>query len=435
MNRPTFATTARPDVPHVLYAGRLVDGTGAPPVDDAAVVVRDGRIVEVTTIDAWRRAGDPNLSVRDHSEATLAPGLIDGHVHLVLTAADTTEQLLSDFYSATPHDFALLAAEHARLCLLGGVTTVRDCGGTGTVIQRLRDLIRDGWLVGPRILSSGMPITTRRGHGHFFGLTADTLDEVRDALAHMLAAGPDSVDVVKVMATGGRITPGSDISKMQYGLEALTLIAETAHAADRRVAAHVLTTEGITTCVHAGIDTLEHCRFQDPDGAYRYDEAVLARMAAQGTYVSLTMAGNMRDAMLAKRADPAGYTPSVVDAGRFRTEADMVGRGLRTFVTSDAGVTRARFEEFPLSVACMTHLLGVDPVAAIAHATGRAAEALGIEADTGTVAPGKAADLIVVDGDPTRDIDDLMRIRSVYRGGRAVVRDGAVATAADARKE
>jgi imidazolonepropionase-like amidohydrolase len=100
----------------------------------------------------------------------------------VLTAADTTERLLEDFYSATPDDFAMLAAEHARLCLLGGVTTVRDCGGTGTVIQRLRDLIRDGWLVGPRILSSGMPITTRRGHGHFFGLTADSDDEVRDAL-------------------------------------------------------------------------------------------------------------------------------------------------------------------------------------------------------------------------------------------------------------
>jgi imidazolonepropionase-like amidohydrolase len=236
------------------------------------------------------------------------------------------------------------------------------------------------------------------------------------------------------MATGGRITPGSDISKMQYGLEALTLIAETSHAADRRVAAHVLTTEGIATCVHAGIDTLEHCRFQDPDGSYRYAEEVLARMAAQGTYVSLTMAGNMRDAMLARRADPQGYTPSEVDAGRFRTEADMVRRGLRTFVTSDAGVTRARFEEFPLSVACMCHLLGVDPIQAIAHATGRAAQALGIEAETGTIEPGKVADLIVVDGDPARDIDDLARIRTVYRGGRPVVRNGAVATAADTRK-
>jgi imidazolonepropionase-like amidohydrolase len=317
----------------------------------------------------------------------------------------------------------MMAAENARRCILGGVTTVRDCGGVGTITQRLRDMIAADRLVGPRVLSSGMPITTTAGHGHFFGLRADGIDEVRKSVRRLVE---DGVDFVKVMATGGRITSGSNMHALQYDQAALDTIASEAHRLFRRVAAHVLGTDGIAACVRAGIDTLEHCRWQDPDGSYRYEEGTLAEMESQGTYVSLTMAGNIRDLLDLKRADPNGFAPGIVEAERFRTESDMVRRGLNTFVTSDAGVTRCRFDEFAQSVACVVEFLGVDPVAAVAHATGRAARALGIDHEVGTLEEGKVADILIVDGDVANDIDALARVRTVVRSGRIVAEGGAV---------
>ena len=409
--------------PTIVLAAALIDGTGGPPLADPVVVIRDGRIAEITTRDAWSKAEYPDAQVLRDDEATIVPGLIDGHVHLVMSAADTNDALLRDLNESTPAELAMLAAENARLCLLGGVTTVRDCGGVGTLVQQLRDMIDAGILIGPRVLSSGMPITTTAGHCHFLGLRADSIEEVRKAVRQLVQ---DRVDVVKVMATGGRITSGSNIHALQYDRATLDVIAAEAHRLSRRVAAHVLCTDAIAACVDAGIDTLEHCRWQDPDGSFRYEEDVLERMAQRGTHVSLTMAGNIRDLLSARRRDLDAFSLGLEERERFRTESDMVRRGLNTFVTSDAGVTRCAFDEFPQSVACATHFLGLTPVDAIAHATGRAANALGIEASVGTLEPGKVADLVLVDGDVANDIDLLARVTTVMRSGRVVAQHGAV---------
>lgn len=420
------------DLPTVLTADWLVDGTGRPETQGPAVVVRDGKIEAVLDRETWRDHVPESVTLLEFEGATLMPGMIDGHVHLVMSAADTTPTLLEDLDGVPLHELAFRSAENARRCLGAGVTTVRDCGGTGTLTQSLRDAINAGLIEGPRILSSGMPVTTTAGHCNFLGLRADSSEEVRKAVRELVES---RVDFVKVMASGGRITSDSNIFALQYSEQDLELLCAEAHRLSRRVAAHVLFSEGIRACVNAGVDTLEHCRWQDPAGHFDYNESVLGRIEQQGTFVSLTMAGNIRDLLALRRSSPGKFALGEVERERFRTEADMVRRGLNTFVTSDAGVTRTKFDQFYLSVACACEFLGLAPTEAVEHVTSRAAQALGIAHDVGTIEPGRIADLVVVHGDVSKDVDSLKDVHLVVKGGRVVAKDGAVIAAGDFRRQ
>ena len=232
--------------------------------------------------------------------------------------------MLRDFEHCDTERLAIQASENARRCLAGGVTTVRDCGGYSSLTQTLRDAVNQGILVGPRILSCGNAHHHDGGHCPLprppRGLGGRSTKSCRQLVE-------TRADFIKVMATGGRMTRDSNTLQLQYSPETLEMIASEAHRLSRRVAAHVLSTEGIRVCVDAQIDTLEHCRWQDETEAFDYDEAVLSQMARQGTYVSLTMAGNIRDLLLEKRRTPQGFTLGPVERERFRTEADMFNRG------------------------------------------------------------------------------------------------------------
>lgn len=392
-------------------------------MDEAVVVVEDGRIQDVTTRAAWDPGQQQDIHVDRYPGATLLPGLIDGHVHLAFNAGPTTADVLAEYMQADDVRLVALAAENARRCLASGVTTVRDCGGPGTLIQSLRDAIDAGISPGPRILACGMPITTTAGHCHFFGLRVDDAPSARKAVRQLVQ---DDADWIKVMATGGRMTRNSNILRAQFSDEEMAAIVSEARRLHRRVAAHALSTEGIRSSIVAGVDTIEHCNWQDERGRPDYDEALLAAIAEQGTFISITIVGFMREAYRAFRRDPERCPLPEALRERYRMEGDMFARGLNAFITSDAGVPECHFDELHVSLAIAVDWLGLDPTTALQAVTSRAAVALGVADRVGTIEPGMQADLLVVEGDPLDDVSALANPTAVYAAGRIVARHGAV---------
>lgn len=408
----------------VILAGRLLDGVSRTVVTDPAVVVEDGVIVDVLSrSDYEARYGSVSHEVHDFPGGTILPGLIDGHVHLSFSALPTAAEVLAEYNESDDLRLIAMSIENGHRCLSGGVTTVRDCGGPGTMIQALRDAIGAGVTRGPRVVASGMPITTTGGHCHFFGLRADDQSEVVKAVRQLVE---DDADVIKVMATGGRMTRNSNIFKPQYSAAELTALVDEARRLERKVASHALSLEGIRNSVVAGVDTIEHCNWQNEDGVWDFDEELLQQLAEQGTHVSITLVGYMRDAFSAWRADPEGAPITPILKRRFELEAEMFDRGLNAFISSDAGVPGSHFAELHRSAAVAVGWLGLEPHVAIEALTSRAAKALGVFDDVGSIEAGKLADLIVVNGDPIADIESLGALRATYLGGERVVVDGAV---------
>lgn len=402
----------------VLRAPRLFAGTDQPPVANGAVGLVGTRIVAAGSLDQVVGSLPEPVQVVDYPDCTLLPGLIDSHTHLLFSAGD---QALDDALHDSDEIMLLRGVANAQAELRCGVTTVRDCGGRGLLTLRLREAVRQGIVVGPRILAAGMPITTTGGHLHFCGLEADGLLEVVKAVRRLCKAG---VDFIKVMATGGGMTPGTNPRAPQYTQEELTALVAEARRLGRQVAAHCHATEGIARAVLAGVQTIEHCSWLHPEAGHLFDERVARAMRERGTVVTLTM-GSER-AVLKPPEDLAPWQREAV--ARYGPHFDVLRRtiqaGVPFIAASDAGVSRTFFDEYFLTLEVLVFRLEVPPLEALRATTGRAARVLGLAGQTGTLEPGCAGDLVVVAGDPCSDIRALRQVVAVYRDGRLVVDRG-----------
>jgi imidazolonepropionase-like amidohydrolase len=395
----------------------IIDGTGAPPMPHSQVVLR-GALIE-----AVLPAGTPvpHATVHDLAGATVLPGFVDAHVHLVFTGGDDPR---ADAVAADDATLLEIAAHNARTALAAGVTTVRDCGSRGLVTQTLRDAIESGRASGPRIQAAGPPICGPRGHLWFMGgaLTAEM--SAADLVRRRVAEG---ADLIKVMASGGHMTPGTDPRAAEVSLEDMISIVDTAHAEGVRVAAHAHSTEAIVRCVTAGVDTIEHCSWMAPDG-YDYRPDVVELIVGRGIAVSPAVPVSFRRDPAELTADPAeqAYLRAVM-ANRLRTTRLMHELGVPIVIGTDAGCRGIGFGSIADVIPVYVNGFGLSPLQAIRAATGGSARALGIDDLVGTVAPGLRADLLVVDGDPARNTADLGRVRQVFQAGRCVARDGGLA--------
>jgi imidazolonepropionase-like amidohydrolase len=388
---------------HVIRAGRLIDGTGSAPRLDQAVYVQNGRITAIGP------AADipADADVVDLSGSTVLPGLIDCHVHLVFSRSANA---LGDLLAEDDLQLVLRGVAAAREALGAGITTVRDLGGRGGVTFRLRDAIASGLIAGPRIVAAGSPITTSGGHCHFLGLEADGKRAVRAAARRELESG---ANCLKITATGGRMTPGSDIGRAQYTVDEICAAVDEARGANVTVAAHALGTAGIRNATEAGVDTIEHCNWLTPDGRVELDQAVAGRMADRGTAVVPTLVPLARSA--------AALREQVVSSMRQVREL-----GVRIVAGTDAGVSLTPFDSLPGELEILVSEVGLSPLQAIQAATGDAASAIGIADTVGTLVAGRAADLLAVEGDPSVRIGDLRAVRMVIKGGRRVAEHGVV---------
>jgi imidazolonepropionase-like amidohydrolase len=392
----------------LLHDVTVVDGTGAPPVAGQAVVVEGRRI-------AWMGPADqaPVTSpdaVLEGGGRTVLPGLVNCHVHLT---ADGAPDLIAQLATDTIPVATLRAARSARATLQSGVTTVRDCGAPHNIVIDLAKEIDRGLVPGPRVQAAGRLITMTGGHGHHIGREADGPDEVRKAARTEIKAG---AAVLKVMATGGVLTPGVSPTQTALLPEELAVVAQEAHNAGRRVTTHAIGRAGIHNALLAGIDSIEH--------GFYLDDELLELAVAHGTFLVPTMLavdGIVRDGLA--RGVPAWVVDKAEREAQRQRESFVaaVSSGMRIAAGTDAGTPFNAHGDFARELALMVEH-GLSPMQALVAATSAAAENLGLAHDLGTLAVGKLADLILVDGDPVTDIAATGRVVLVVKDG-VVYRD------------
>jgi imidazolonepropionase-like amidohydrolase len=389
----------------IFRNGNVIIGNGEI-VEKGAVTINDNIIAFVGA--AKRIKPSAKDKVFDISGKSILPGLIDAHVHLCIDGSpDPMTSLLKD---STPQ-LTLKAASHARRTLDAGVTTIRDMGGKDYVDLAIRDGIESGLLQGPRMICSGRVVCMTGGHGWQFGREADGTDEIREAVREQLKAG---VDFIKLMATGGVMTKGVDPGATQFNLEELLAGVEEARKAGRRTATHAMGTEGIKNALWAGIHSIEH-------GVYLDDEAIELMLEMKAYLVPTLNAPYQIIRGGVKRGVPryAVEKSKAVMKSHFQSVRKAYKAKIPIAMGTDAGTPfnchGENLKEMELLVKA-----GMTPMEALVATTKIASEVLGLEKKIGTLEKGKLADLIVVDGNPLKDIrvvQEKDNILAIMRGG------------------
>jgi len=406
-SRLDFALTLSNTRAVLITAGALIDGSGAGLLRPGAVLVEGDRIRAAGT-----RIEAPADSERiDLPNATITPGLIDCHVHL--SDAGLADASVQD---QDPSALRVLRmAEHARRTLTAGFTTVRDAGGRDHLEFALRRAAHEGLIRTPRLVLAGKIVSmTTAGASSWPGMyrQADGVSDVVKAVREQVAAG---ADVIKIMATGAVLSPGHERpTSAQFTREELRAAVDTAHAMGLRVAAHAHGVEGIARAVVAGVDTIEH-------GTHLHeDPGVANEMAARGVFLVPTLKALERIAEGTGVPEDMRSKAQDRRSDRDRTFRVALEFGVPIAMGTDAATPFNRHGENAEELALMV-ALGMTPMAAITAASGVAARALGRE-DIGVLAPGRLADIVVWDGDPSHDIQTLLRApRAVFLGGDRVM--------------
>lgn len=390
----------------VLRASWVIDGTGREPLAKGAVLVEGERIAYVGPADGAPR--DPEAEVMDLAGCTLLPGLIDCHVHLTMDgAADAVAQVTGDdAVTAT-----LRAVRNLERQVRAGITTVRDCGCPGDLGIQLARAVRRGLIpLAPRVLAAGPALCITGGHGWFFGREVDGDAEVRKAVRELIKAG---VDFIKLIVTGGVLTPGVSPGALQMTPEEIRAAVREARAAGRPVAAHAHGGEGIKEAIRAGVTTVEHASY--------VDEEAVELFRRHRTHAVSTLLASVR------QVEHLAEVPRYV-AEKIQHHIERERRSIRWLI--DAGVPIAAGTDAGtpfnphgglVDQLLLLHELGLSPLQAIQAATQTAAKALQREQDLGTLEPGKLADAIAVAGNPVDDLRALKQVVAVWRSGRRLV--------------
>ncbi len=403
----------------ILIADRLLDGTGAAPVPDGALIMEGDRIEAVTTRD--QLGARPEGEVIDAPGGTIMPGFVEVHAHMHCSASpDAYEHIMTE----THEELLMRSVGAMRATLASGVTTVRDLGSRNEIAFAVRDAVAAGKIPGPRVLVTGTPITTTAGHCNSFGTEADTAEQVVTAVRRQVRLG---ADYIKIMSTGGAFTPRSNVRAAQYPASTLRAAVEDAERMGVRVAAHCHGTVGVVNCTEAGVHNLIHATWlsADEDGAWDYRPEVADQIAEKGLWVDPTIAISGIRAAKGVPPDP-GATSTVLDdpEGRYSILRDMWDRGVRFVTGLDTGMSYVEFGDFAYTPQTMVEGMGISEMEAIVCSTRASAECLGVEDETGTLRAGMSADALIIAGDPLSDIGALHDVDTIVSQGRLVRRGG-----------
>jgi len=401
----------------VIKAARLIDGTGAAPINNAVVVVTDNTITAVGAADSVRVPA--NAKLIDLGDVTLMPGFIDAHTHLigrVLGDPAGDNAGVRDFESFA----AIISVEHARATLMAGFTSVRNVGASGKFDDMaLRKAINEGWTPGPRMMSAGHAIGMRGGHcdenGFRPGLfdpgieegIADGPEQIRAAVRYQIKYG---ADVIKTCATGGVLSEGDAVGATQYTYEELKALVDEANKLERKVAAHAHGTEGIKIAVRAGVSSIEHGSFLDEEGA--------RLMKERGTFLVPTLSAAEAVEKAAKTGVLKGLRAekALAAAAAARHAIKLaVANKIPIALGTDAGVVPhgSNAREFVL----MVQWGGMSNMDAIVAGTLNAAKLLGWDKHLGSLTTGKWADIVAVAGNPLVDIENMQKVVFVMKNG------------------
>jgi imidazolonepropionase-like amidohydrolase len=397
-----------------IYCGQLIDVKKNEMQKEMTIIVQGNKIVDV--LKGYSAASSPDKTI-DLKTLTVIPGLIDMHVHL---EGETRKGDLIDEFVLNPADLAFQSVKYASNTLMAGFTTVRDLGGSGVNIS-LRNAIAKGFVIGPRIFTAGKSLATTGGHadptnGYRKDLMGNpgpnegVVNSVEDAYQAVRQRYKDGADCIKITATGGVLSQAKDGTNAQFTEEEIKAVVAAAKDYGFKVAAHAHGAEGIKRAIRGGVNSIEHGTYMDDEG--------MRLMKQYGTWYVPTITAGKATGDSAKI--PGYYsdivTPKALAVGPNiqATFAKAYKAGVKIAFGTDAGVFAhgKNWMEFIY----MTEV-GMPILEAIHCATVNASELLGASEQLGSIEKGKLADIIAVDGDPTKDVKVMGKVKFVMKDG------------------
>lgn len=383
-------------VPQAIHARHVIDGTGREPISDGMVLVEGDRIKAVGRSSSLTLPAGTQVI---ECGGTVLPGLVNAHTHcsIIPGLGDQTGQMRQ-----SPLASGFRAVGNMRRELLSGVTTARIMGEEHFLDIELRRAIDGGFAPGPRLICSGVHLTSSHGHGRAL-TTTDGVEGVRQRVRQNIAAG---ADCIKLFITGGVSSVGASLEAYTFTREEIRAACEEAHRAGRRVAAHAHGGPGVRVALEEGVDTIEH------GALLSRDDVELMKALNRFVICTFAIAYHPDGIERTDRHNPEIWSKVVAlrasEEERFRW---IFPSGIRYAAGTDSMHGLLWFE-----LATMVRF-GVAPVDALRAGTSWAAEACGVADRVGTLEPGKLADVVGVDGDPLSDIEALRRVNLVMKAG------------------
>jgi imidazolonepropionase-like amidohydrolase len=410
-----------------LKNARLIDGSGAPPVDPAGIVIEGDTVVAAGRLSAADTPSPADAQVIDVGGRSVIPGLVEAHLHL----SYNNVKAIADLDLNCPPEYStLVSARNAELVLQCGYTAARSAGSVHAVDVALKRAINEGLYPGPRLLAAGRDICATGGMADWnpsylklgmdgLALIADGPDQCRAAARRVIK---DGADVVKCYIGGDALLPHTPIGDCTYTLEEVLAIVDEAHMRNRLVSAHVRGQRSSRVAAEASVDSIEHATYAD--------DATLRIIADRGLFL---VPGLRYLYSIVENGSRFGITEEVIAPSGLRDEikqaADTYRRardlGIRMCPGGDFGFAWNPHGEYAKDIQVFVDVIGFTPMEALVAATRWGAELMRMDDRIGTVRTGRLADLVVVDGDPLRDIAVLQDRRrlSVMKGGRFVTRN------------
>jgi len=409
----------------LIKAARIFDGTGSPAASGKAILLNNGQIAAIGAVGELTAPDGSNLMVKDYGDATILPGLVDGHTHM-MAPGDGTH---GDITGNEQDDVLLMRAlQNARTFLHAGVTTARENGAKNKVGFSLKEGIQRGLSEGPEMVVSGRPITITGGHFWYCGSEADGVEGVR---AEVRKLNKEGADFIKIMATGGS-TWSSNPLQASYTVEEMAVIVEEAHRFGKLTAAHCASMQGIKNALDAGVEMIIHCVFEDETGMYEFNEPLAEQLAVAKAWVNPTLHVVQSGIDLTERIgyDRGWLTKeeqASIDASKQSLETrvesvnKLVNMGVRMIAGSDSPWGAYPPGEFVKEMIALTKA-GLTSTEALVTGLSHAAESIAVGDQAGTLAAGRPGDVLVVAGDPTVDLDALWNVKDVYKSGLRIAR-------------
>lgn len=397
-------------MPDILIKNANVIDVVAGTSSAQAIIITKGRIEALSSqpinIDAL---------IIDAAGRYVLPGLIDAHVHFFF---DCSPDPVRSFLSSDRATLLRTAASNAEVALAAGITTMRDLGGPRDLMGVFCRQVQRGEVKGPHVISSGAPLTRKRGHCHFFGGEVSTDRDVRTMVEEQIASG---CRCVKIMASGGGMTAGTRPRDADFPFDLMCVAREVAHSHGVPITAHCHATESIRLSIEAGLDSVEHVSFLEPNGRPRFDEGLAVRLRDSGVAVCPNVANGLRAAQVFRKLGTyhAG-DPSVIERleARLQFTREFYRLGLNIIGGSDCGTNDTPFDVLVEEIQAFKSI-GFSNAEALRSVTSECARNLRLPR-TGQAKAGYDADLIFLDGNPLDDLAALRRLAIVMKSGEVV---------------